>query len=220
MAVDRRLIAAGGGAGEGCLDAVGRDVLRVAEEERRERGLGLGAVEAASGKLAGGHVVEAHDEVRRHDGRCVVAGLLRGVDAAVLVAQPVEKFLERANGRLVALEREPRAPELLPAAEAAAHGIERVRRGHACARAAAGGERLGRRGARAMDDDLSVEVRAADGELLRDLAYGAVGCGDEHHVSSPGDLGQGHECLAPGEFNGFSRGRFGAGKEAGNVCRP
>ena len=136
----------------------------------------------------------------------MVAGLLRGVDAAVLVFQATEKRLERAHRRFVALEREPRAPKLLPAVEAAAHGVERVHRGHERAGFATGRERLGRRGARAVDDDLSVEVNAAGGELVRNLADGAVGRGDEHNVSGLGDVSQGRERRAPGEFDGFVRG--------------
>ena len=130
MPLDGGLVAAGGRAGEGGRHAIGRDVLGVAKKQPDERGLGVRAVKSAARKLACRHVVQPHDQVGRHDGSGVVAGLLRGIDACHVVAAACEHRLEGVAGHIVSLEREPRARKLLPAIEPAAHGIQRVARGH------------------------------------------------------------------------------------------
>ena len=115
MAANGGLVAARGGTRERGGDAVCRDVLGVAQEQRGERGVGVRARKAAAGELVGRHVVEAHHEVGRHDGGGVVASLLGCIDARVAGAKGVEQRLEHGDGRVVALEREPCAPQLLPA---------------------------------------------------------------------------------------------------------
>ena len=174
MSLDGLGVPAGSGPGKRRGASIMCHVFGVAQEERSKGSLSVALAQTACRKLRGSLVIQPHYQVRRHDGSSVVTHLVCRIDACMLVAQPVEDSLEYANGIVVAFEREPRMPKLLPAIEATAHRIERVHRSHVRATITTGGKRFRRGCPRTVHDDLPGKVHATAGKLPRNLANRTV----------------------------------------------